>query len=194
MKKILSVILATLMLVSCFGVLASASIESDVNSFYDNNLADRDTEVICVFYPNGGKFKNYCNVYDTSISDFRIVFDYDQTYIRLPSSLDPQYPGHYVSLPVMSAPEGLQFDNWFCYYDKQTYGANGSYKIPEGTAGRIIEFRAVYSPAEVEEDTFGMILDILIKVFGTIAGIILYNGNAEQGKMLFEQILGALDF
>ena len=41
-------------------------------------------------------------------------------------------------------------------------------------AGEVIEFYASYIPAEVEEDTFASVLNILIKVFGAIAGIILY--------------------
>ncbi len=189
MKKILSVLLATLMLFSVLGVSASASSYMD----YYGSLVDPNTQVILTFDTNGGTMKNPVVVYDTQLGWVNET-GFSGTYIMLPQSADTQKVGHYVTLPVLTAPSGYQFDGWYCYEDGNTYAANGSYKIPAGSAGSLINFRAAYSPAAVEEDTMSTVFDILIKVFGAIAGIILYNGDTEKGVALFSKVLGALDF
>lgn len=194
MKKILSVFLAALMLFSVLGVSASASDLVNGQDYFNQGLADKDTQVVFCFDLNGGTMKNGVYKYDTTINDFVYTTDVTGRYFMLPMNDDTQMVGQFITLPVVTAPEGYQFDGWYCYLDGNTYAANGSYKIPVGAAGSVLEFRAAYSPATIEEDTFGMILDILIRVFGAIAGIILYNGNTEQGMALFDKILGALDF
>ena len=194
MKKLLSVLLATLMLFSVLGVSASAS---DIYSnLYDQNLVDRNSQVIISFDLNGGSLKTGAYVYDTSRSDFVYKDGADITgkYIMVPRTTDTQRVGQFIRLPAMTPPSGYQFDGWYCYFDSNKYASNADYKIPAGSAGGVIEFYASYIPAEVEEDTFGSILKILIKVFGAIAGILIYNGDTEEGIALFEKILGALDF
>lgn len=193
MKKILSVLLATLMLFSVLGVSASASV---YENYYDQGIVDRNTQVVLAFDLNGGSLKTGAYVYDTTISNFVYKDGEDITgkYIMLPRTPDTQLVGQFVKLPVLNAPDGWQFNGWYCYLDGNSYAANSDFKIPAGAAGEVIEFYAAYSPAEVEEDTFATVLGILIKVFGAIAGIILYNGDTEQGIALFDKILGALDF
>lgn len=193
MKKILSVLLATLMLFSVLGVSASASV---YENYYDQGIVDRNTQVVLAFDLNGGSLKTGAYVYDTTISKFVYKDGEDITgkYIMLPRTPDTQLVGQFVKLPVLNAPDGWQFNGWYCYLDGNSYAANSDFKIPAGAAGEVIEFYAAYSPAEVEEDTFATVLGILIKVFGAIAGIILYNGDTEQGIALFDKILGALDF
>ena len=192
MKKIISVLLATIMLFSVISVASAA----DLDTFYKTGLVDRNTQAILTFDLNGGTLKNSAHVYDTSAGAFVIKdgADVKGKYIMLPQSSDQQVINQFVKLPVVNAPSGWQFDGWYCYYDGNQYAANGSYKIPANAAGKIIEFYAGYSPAELEEDTLGSILGILIKVFGAISGIILYNGDTEQGIALFDKILGALNF
>ena len=193
MKKILSVLLATLMLFSVLGVSASASV---YENYYDQGIVDRNTQVVLAFDLNGGSLKTGAYVYDTTISKFVYKDGEDITgkYIMLPRTPDTQLVGQFVKLPVLNAPDGWQFNGWYCYLDGNSYAANSDFKIPAGAAGEVVEFYAAYSPADVEEDTFATVLGILIKVFGAIAGIILYNGNTEQGIALFDKILGALDF
>ena len=193
MKKILSVLLATLMLFSVLGVSASASV---YENYYDQGIVDRNTQVVLAFDLNGGSLKTGAYVYDTTISKFVYKDGEDITgkYIMLPRTPDTQLVGQFVKLPVLNAPDGWQFNGWYCYLDGNSYAANSDFKIPAGAAGEVIEFYAAYSPADVEEDTFATVLGILIKVFGAIAGIILYNGDTEQGIALFDKILGALDF
>lgn len=193
MKKILSVLLATLMLFSVLGVSASASV---YENYYDQGIVDRNTQVVLAFDLNGGSLKTGAYVYDTTISNFVYKDGEDITgkYIMLPRTPDTQLVGQFIKLPVLNAPDGWQFNGWYCYLDGNSYAANSDFRIPAGSAGEVIEFYAAYSPAEVEEDTFATVLSILIKVFGAIAGIILYNGDTEQGIALFDKILGALDF
>ncbi len=193
MKKILSVLLATLMLFSVLGVSASASV---YENYYDQGIVDRNTQVVLAFDLNGGSLKTGAYVYDTTISKFVYKDGEDITgkYIMLPRTPDTQLVGQFVKLPVLNAPDGWQFNGWYCYLDGNSYAANSDFKIPAGAAGEVVEFYAAYSPADVEEDTFATVLGILIKVFGAIAGIILYNGDTEQGIALFDKILGALDF
>ena len=193
MKKILSVLLATLMLFSVLGVSASASV---YENYYDQGIVDRNTQVVLAFDLNGGSLKTGAYVYDTTISKFVYKDGEDITgkYIMLPRTPDTQLVGQFVKLPELNAPDGWQFNGWYCYLDGNSYAANSDFKIPAGAAGEVVEFYAAYSPADVEEDTFATVLGILIKVFGAIAGIILYNGDTEQGIALFDKILGALDF
>lgn len=192
MKKLLAVLLATLMLFSTLGVSASAGAEN----FFNQNIVDRQSQVIISFDLNGGSLKTGAYVYDTSISDFVYKDGADITgkYIMIPRSDDAQCVGHFVRLPAITPPSGYQFDGWYCYYDSNKYASNADYKIPVGAAGEVIEFYASYIPAEIEEDTFASVLGILIKVFGAIAGIVLYNGDTEEGIALFDKILGALNF
>lgn len=193
MKKVLSVLLATLMLFSALGVSASASV---YNNYYDSGLVDRNSQVVIAFDLNGGSLKTGAYVYDTSISNFvwKDGADITGKYIMLPKSGDTQRVGQFVRLPAITPPSGYQFDGWYCYFDSNKYASNADYKIPAGAAGEVIEFHASYIPADVEEDTFATVLGILIKVFGAIAGILLYNGDTEEGIALFDKILGALDF
>ena len=193
MKKLLSVLLATLMLFSVLGVSASASV---YDNYYDSGIVSRESQVVISFDLNGGSLKTGAYVYDTSINNFVYKDGADITgkYIMLPRTKDTQRVGQFIRLPAMTAPSGYQFDGWYCYFDATKYASNADYKIPAGAAGEVIEFYASYIPAEVEEDTFASILKILIKVFGAIAGILLYNGDTEEGIALFDKILGALDF
>lgn len=196
MKRIISVLLATLMLFSMLGVSATALNGDSYSDYYDNGLVNRESQVILTFDLNGGTLKIPTAVYDFTKNDFVIKdgSDISGIYVKLPQDKNTQIVGQYVKLPAVNPPAGSAFDGWYCYEDGKTYAANRDYQIPAGKQGDVIHFYAFYSPAEVEEDTFAAVLGILIKVFGAIAGILLYNGNTEQGIALFDKILGALDF
>lgn len=193
MKKLLAVILAVITLCSVIGVGASAV---NYNDFFVNGIADPTTQVILVFDLNGGTLKNAARVYNTQTGQFEILngADIEGQYIMLPLDQTTQNVGQYVQLPYVTPSAGNDFKGWFCYDDGITHAGGADYRIPAGKAGNVIQFYASYIPAEAEEDTMGMILGILIKVFGAIAGILLYNGDTEKGIALFDKILGALDF
>ena len=193
MKKILSVLLATLMLFSVLGVSASASV---YENYYDQGIVDRNTQVVLAFDLNGGSLKNASRVYNTETGKFEYLDGAKITgqYIMLPLDKSTQNVGQYIQLPYVTPPAGSDFKGWFCYDDGITHAGGADYKIPAGKAGNVIQFYASYIPAEAEEDTLGTILGILIKVFGAIAGLLLYNGDTEKGIALFDKVLGALNF
>ena len=195
MKKILSVFLAALMLFSVLGVSASAAgyLEPGFDVYFNQNLADKDTQVVFCFDTNSGTMMNGVYVYDVTNNTFVYTQDFSGRYIMLPRSKDTQLVGQHITLPIVAPQTGYMFRGWYCYLDGNEYAGGSSYQIPAGTAGQVIEFRATYTPAPVEDEGPGAVIDILVKVFGAIAGILLYNGDTAQGIALFEKILGALD-
>ena len=192
MKKILSVILAAMMLFSGFAFSASAAEESwlpgDVSS----------SQCVLVFSFNNGKAKTSLPVYDPNLGNFVATDAVTGTYRMLPTSADAHKAGTFVYLPQVTPPEGSQFDGWYveAQYSPTGYPMSltgGSvYYIPEGAAGKEIQFTAWYSPAEPEEDTMAVVMGILIKVFGAIIGILMYGGNTEAGVQMMEKILGGV--
>ena len=195
MKKFLAVILAVLTLFSVLGVGATAINDTYYSDYYASGVIGKD-QVILTFDLNGGTLKVPTAIYDTTLGNFVIKDGSEITgiYVKLPQDKSTQNVGQYTSLPHVNPPAGSAFLGWYCYEDGVTYAPSHNYKIPAGKEGNVVHFYAYYAPAEAEEDTFGTILGILIKVFGAIAGILLYNGNTEQGIALFDKILGALDF
>ena len=193
MKKLLAVLLAVITLCSVIGVGASAV---NYNDYFTNGVVDPTTQVILVFDLNGGSLKNAARVYNTTTGQFEILNGADITgqYIMLPLDQTTQNVGQYVQLPYVTPSSGNDFKGWFCYDDGVTHAGGSDYRIPAGKEGNVIQFCASYIPAEAEEDTFATVLGILIKVFGAVAGILLYNGDTEKGIALFDKILGALDF
>lgn len=192
MKKLLAVLLAVITLFSALGLCATAGTYED----YFDGVADPTTQAILVFDLNGGSLKNDARVYNTVTNKFEIMSGKDITgkYIMLPYDSTSQTVGQFVQLPYVTPPSGQDFRGWFCFDDNITHAAGSDYRIPAGKAGNVIQFYASYIPAEAEEDTFATVLNILVKVFGAIAGILIYNGNTEAGIALFDKILGALDF
>ncbi len=98
-------------------------------------------------------------------------------------------------MPLIIPPSGQTFNGWFCSNGPdagKTIAANAWYEIPDAAAGMVIEFTANVSPAEPEEDTMTTIMNILIKIFGTIIGIVVFTGNVEQGIALMEEMLGSI--
>lgn len=204
MKKVLAVFLSVMML---FGALSFSSSAASVSQYFegDSPLVDPNTQVIITFDLAGGTMKNGVWVYNSSkkpTPDFEWVEGFDEpTYVMLPQDSGSMKPGTPITLPVVTPPTGYQFDGWYCYgmagdYTQgSTYAANSAYYIPLGTAGEIIEFRAAYSPATIEADTMEMVMDILIKVFGTIVGLLFLGDEAnpaEAGMQMMDQLLGSL--
>ena len=201
MKKALSVFLAVLMICGCFAVGASAA-TTILNQVADDWFGDsahyaatRD-QVIISFDTNGGVFKNDVSVYDRQTGLRTSTGEVSGVWCMVPATAGSteMRPGTEVSLPYVTPPADRQFDGWFCYEDGQTYGAGSRWTIPtvigqQPTAGKVIHFRAAYSPAEVEEDTMAKIMGILAKVFGAIIGLLLYKGDTEAGIALVSQML-----
>ena len=196
MKKILSVILAVMMLFGSLSVGASAATDLSISQIFGTQsgpaLADKDTQVVLSFDFNGGKNQTELIYYDSQ-SGWTAAKPgkYTGTYYMIPQSPSEQHAGHQISLPRVTPPSGYSFDGWFCYYDGQTYSPAGNYTIP-AMAGKIVSFRAAFVPAEVEADTMETIMGILSKVFGAIIGVLMYGGDTAAGVAMMDKILGGV--
>lgn len=192
MKKILSVILAVMMLFGALSMGASAATTvSDPYDFIEGNMVNQD-QVVLVFNFNGGSSKTAVRVYDTESKGF-VSETVSGTYIMVPETSNDLVVANSVTLPSVTPPSGSSFTGWYCEEDGVTYTTvpNG-YKIPTYAGQKVITFTAWYEPAEAETDVMATVLGILVKVFGAIIGIILYNGNTEQGVALMEKMLGGI--
>lgn len=188
MKKVLSVFLAALMMFSVMAVGASAW-------DYEGYPANSDQSIL-VYDLNGGTFRDAQNVYNvyTSKFEYRVLTDAESKakYVQAPETESDFRSGSKVSLPAVTAPKGYQFDGWYCLDDHNTYGAGPStYTVPAGKEGKVIEFRAAYSPDAPESDTFAKVFEILIKVFGTIYGV-LTGGDTEKGIATMRKLFAGL--
>ncbi len=200
MKKVLAVLLSVMML---FGALSFSSSAASTSIPYFNEingnpaLANPRTQVIVVFQLLGGTLKSGVNVYDEETNKFTWVEGFDEpTYIMLPRNSEDLKPESVIQLPAVTPPSGYSFDGWHCrgvagIQEYATYAANSAFEIPAGSAGQVIEFRAAYSPAEIEPDTMETIMTILVKVFGTIIGL-LFLSDAQAGMEMMENLLGQL--
>ena len=199
MKKILSVILAVMMIFGSLAVSASAaSIDlTHSTNWYPGGFAANQTVLIFDF--NGGKATGkYYDVWDGTT--FVATDEISGTYIQLPVSATDLVAGtSAVVLPFVTPPSGSAFMGWDVQIDYSPDGyntllaGNSYYRIPASAAGKTITFKAWYTSGEQEEDTMATILGILVKVFGAIIGILMYGGDTEAGVAMMNQILGGLD-
>lgn len=201
MKKILSVMLAIMMLFGALSVSASAANEDILESWRDSTNTTmtiqgyeytKTNHVILSFDFQSAKSYNTLPVYDTTINQFKWEQVTGQ-YLMLPGADGASLAvGSPVTLPLVTAPEGKQCTSWYCVETGQYYVAGKPFVIPEGTGGKIYNFRAELIPAEEEGDTMATVLGILMKVFGTIIGILFLDGNSASGIELMEKVLGGL--
>ena len=195
MKKLLAVILAVLTLFSVLGVGASATQSTNTLDSYFGTHADRDTQTVLVFFPNGGTYKSVVEVYDANSRQFVETLNYTGTYIMLPTYVRPITAGSMISLPDLTAPSGYAFGGWQCVQTREFYVAGpNSFTVEPEHIGQILTFQPILVAAAPEEDTFGTILNLLVKVFGTIAGIVIFGGDPDAGVDLFNKLFSALDF
>ncbi len=220
MKKALSLFLAILMIFSVLSVssFATGSITPADNSTADTATIQQklkeagvmtDNDCVLKFYTLGGKFMGDQLVFDMTTGKF-VAKSPDQLktlgdpYVKFPNAPGDQEPGKMVALPDVEAPSGYKFNGWYCVEDGSTSvaGISGYLikdhfvtvdgRVGESTAGKTITFRAIYVPAEVEEPVFNKVFDILAKIFGTIIGLIAYEGDTAAGiafvRKMFEGI------
>ena len=195
MKKVLAVLLSVMMLFSVLSVGTSVAFEGD--DYTDEVLS---SQVILSFNLNGGSIKGGVKVYEGLDAEGNPVFSYnnrytDNMYYMIPDSATSQIPGDIVTLPNVSAPSDYAFNGWYCYTTNETYAANRSFRIPTYVKGGVIEFVADFSRTTPEEDTMGGVMNILVKVFGTIVGLLFLQGEAdpvEAGMQMMENLLDNL--
>lgn len=196
MKKILSVMLAIMMLFSALSIGASAAAPSD---FWNKQVADgvvvsEGTHTILVFDFNGGTSTLALPVFDTTQNGFVQTDGVGDKYIMLPGCASDAYltVGTYVTAPHVDAPEGKKFNGWYCWANNEYYVGGERIEIMPDWIGKVVEFQADIIPAKAEEDTMKTVLGILTKVFGTIIGILFLDGSSAAGVELVNKLLAGI--
>ena len=129
------------------------------------------------------------------------------TFYWVPTDAGMYTIGSKVTLPDVVAPKGQTFQGWERKASNATYTENGKtitdndntvysvagrYEVKGYDIGSVVEFTAVFGPAEMEKDTFAKVFEILIKIFGTLIGLIAYQGNVEKGQEFMSKIFDSL--
>lgn len=200
MKKILSVLLAVMMLFGALSITSSAAYitnAGDALTIANGRTPDANGKdyVVVHFSLEGYKMMNAQPQYNTETGSFESVTGVTGSYYRIPQDAGELYIGSYFTLPEVSGTDTYKVDGWYCAATSEYLVAG---KPVELTADMIsqdtgcIELRIAVSPTAPEEDTMAKVLGILTKVFGAIIGILFYNGDTGAGVKLMEQILGGL--
>lgn len=212
MKKILSVMLAIMMLFGAMSINASAAGEDKLNEWRNNSIVEindvvygngmndlgesygyvkSNYVVLCFNFGTGTSYKTLA-VYDSQNDKF-VYEKVSGEYIMFPGADNNSLAvGSSVILPLVTAPEGKQCTAWYCV-ETNSYEVTGKpWTIPAITGGVVYTFVAEIIPAEEEADTLTTILGILTKVFGTILGILFLDGSSAAGVALVEKLLGGL--
>ena len=205
MKKVLSVFLAILMVFSVMAISASAEGETTptTNSPYFGGAHNANPATQCVFKfrLNTGKCKASQLVYDETLGDSVLTDpdDVPDVFIRVPQNAAEFTVGSSVTLPGVTAPKGYSFVGWKRVPhmtndpDVGPYtSVPGAYTVKAIDKGAVVEFSAIYEEAQVEQDTFAKVFSILTQIFGTLIGLIAYQGNVEKGQDFMKKILGSI--
>lgn len=189
MKKVLSVILAVMMLFSVMAINTSAASTTDLTGI-NGSVGD----VVLVFRFGEGKSNDYLNVYNPDTGRIGLLASHTGEVIVISEEL---ICGAGYALPSVSTPpEGKNFDGWLCNNDGKLYaaGINGTFVIPDvPSSNNVIVLTAQYSTPAEGGDTMATVLNVLVKVFGAIIGILLYAGDTEAGVAMMQKILGGLE-
>ena len=218
MKKVLALFLAVLMLCGCCGVSASAASEETLglweDYFGDGKIANSNKDCIIVYYPGVGAFPEGTTHYSYTQGPIRVGSSYKGVLVDAPfagnSLLQPHEAYH---LKALQPAEGYEFRGWRFYgyvsgktvqyettnnmYLRLVDGGTTLYPgdswilLPTNCAGEILKFEAEWRLVETE-DTMATVLSVLMKVFGAIIGILMYQGDTEAGVALMEKVLGGI--
>lgn len=205
MKKVLALLLSALMLFGTISISTFAATDyEDLFNNTENEAGLTQNQTILSFDLNGGKISGGVWVYDPAAKG---LFRYDTNYIgntydMIPNNVKDKdkltmTPGYEATLPPVSAPSGMIFNGWYCRLDRQTYPANHKYTIPDEAAGNIVQFIAAYTNTSTEEEGMGAAMEILVKVFGTIIGLLFYSNEygpsaTEYGMKIMTDLLSSL--
>lgn len=199
MKKILSVMLAIMMLFGALSVSASAVEANDLWGKTPGEVTiSKGTNAILSFDYNGGKSYSNMICYDAAKGNF-IEAEASGIYLMLPGAYSSQLfttvdsYGTAVKMPIATK-DGDMLLYWYCVETGEQLAADSTWFIPEyeRSAQGVFHFTAKYAPAEAEEDTMKTVLGVLTKVFGTIIGILFLDGSSSAGIALIEKLLGGL--
>lgn len=199
MKKILSVMLAIMML---FGALSISASAADLTyEDYVNTLTGDGSDVVIVFEFYGGSAKKALPVYTPDGKEtFTLTKDVTGTYYMIPGAGGKDLKaGTVIEMPSVKAPEDKDFTGWTCSVRDFDLTPGSPFIIGKEDIAKahtndygVIYMTANYETAEPEEDTMATVLGVLTKVFGTILGILFLDGSSEAGIALVEKLLGGL--
>lgn len=212
MKKVLALFLAIMMLFSAVSISTSAlDISVEMVDIVKGEQNISDNQIILVFDLNGGTIKNGARVYKPIEYKDGVkvpgtgAFEWDENYIEntyymFPESANDHIPevSAAVRLPAVNPPSGYIFNGWYCVEVNKTYPGNTSLKLKQEhlTSDSLLHFVAAYSPEAPEEDEMEGVFNILVKVFGTIIGLLFLSGEGttavESGMQLMSDLLGNL--
>ena len=214
MKKVLAAVLTVIMLFAALSVVASAENygsadfwDESTSSVMDKTTYLEDTQRVIHFVLNSGTIVSGAWVYDIDGTGFTYKPTYKaEDYFMLPdnrpySEADrqtgklPHTPGTTITLPNVAAPSGSTFRGWQHELTGRIYVAGSSYTI-DPDSDRIITFKAYFVPEELEEDTMGNVMDILVKVFSSIVGLLFFSDQGtdaiDEGMKLVNKLIGGL--
>ena len=201
MKKILSVMLAIMMLFGALSISASAATVPPAEKL--NSIIKNENSIIFVFKFNGGSSKYVLPVYYADVLENGGFVDeiVSGDYYLLPGANGMTLTANTsFNLPSVTPPDGKAFVGWDSSIDSQDFTAGARYDITserivvahQQLSKGIVYMEAMYEAAEPEEDTMATVLGVLTKVFGTIIGILFLDGSSEAGIALVEKLLGGL--
>lgn len=205
MKKLLSVLLAALMLFGSLGMSASAlSLGGSGVDYIPPSQAEIAEKIqgndFVMYFSNSEGFTLWpgTELY-VSGKGFQTVKDsYNGSFYMLPRNSGQYYFGCTVTLPELVDTEAFDFKGWWCKSDKNAsdpFFAGRDVVITQDMADAndsIVKFSPYYGQNGPAEDTMGMVIDILCKIFGAIFGLLFCNGDTALGILKVQEILGGI--
>lgn len=211
MKKILSVLLAVMMLFGVLAMTASAEnfdmgyskaascLRSEVGLGADEVFGRTEGQFVLVYFNTGGFATNsLVGMYDAD-AGCTVVQNpgYEGNFWLVPDDPTSSYfigQNGRIPLPRMLGNEVQSFEGWRCLANGQSYVAGQTISITLDMVNNlgVVEFEPIAGYAQPEEDTMGTILGILIKVFGSIIGLLFCNGDVVAGQEMVSGILGGI--
>lgn len=198
MKKVLSVVLAVLMLFSAVAFSSTAAnVDSDyaeeyvpyipsialdyVKSLRDSGVIREDQVVIAFDLMNSGaKFKNAVQTYDKNTGEFTKSTSITGIYYMVPNNNDLasssfMTPGTSIILPAVTAPNGKTFKGWK-YVDENgdssILAAGSVFNIPQGsTVAGVIYLESVLTTGEIEVSFLTSLINKLVGIVSELFGI-----------------------
>lgn len=195
MKKVLSVVLAVMMLFSALAISSSAaeyeaqpyvphvpSVALDyVNSLRTTGVINPDQVVIAFDLMNSGaKFKSAVQTYDKNTGEFTKSTSITGIYYMVPNNNDLasssfMTPGTSIILPSVVAPNGKAFKGWK-YTDEfgnsSVLAAGSVFNIPEGSESvGVIYLESVLTTGEIKVSFLDSLLEKLIGIVSNLFGL-----------------------
>ena len=197
MKKVLSVVLAVMMLFSAMVISSSAADSNYVEKPYEPHIPSvaldyvdslrrygviREDQVVIAFdlMNSGAKFKTPVQTYDENTGEFTKTQSITGIYYMVPNNKDLasssfMTPGTSIILPSVTAPNGKTFKGWK-YVDEfgnsSILAAGSVFNIPEGsTSVGVIYLESVLTTGPIEVSFLSTLISKLVEVVSNLFGM-----------------------